>query len=180
MGTCETNGNRNQINSKHNAIKNVKSFNHNRKDFSNGALKNKNFEANQKGKQLVNYQNKINQVSPFRCIKSFEAHDNKIVSLIILYNGFIVSGSIDGIIKIWDINSQKCLRILHESGKVICMLEFDPGQILTGTDENEIHLWDINNPQNNFLYAFKGHQLWINCLVNVIKTILLVAQMIQT
>jgi len=48
MGTCETNGNRNQINSKHNAIKNVKSFNHNRKDFTNGDLKNKNFEANQK------------------------------------------------------------------------------------------------------------------------------------
>ena len=166
---CESNGNQKQIYCKHNAIKNAKSLNHNKKDFTNDKLKNKNYEAGQKGKTLANYHNKINHISPFRCVKSFEAHDNKIVSLIELYNGSIVSGSIDGIIKIWDINSQQCLRTLHETGKVICMLEFEPGKLLTGTDENEIHLWDINNPQKNFLYSFKGHLLWINCLVKCDK-----------
>ena len=166
---CETNGNKKQIYSNNNIVKNVKSFNHNRNDFTNDNLKKKNFEAGQKAKQLVNYHNITNHISPFRCVKSFEAHDNKIASLIALYNGSIVSGSIDGIIKIWDINSQQCLRTFHETGKVICMLEFDPGKLLTGTDENEIHLWDINNTQKNYLYSFKGHQLWINCLVKCNK-----------
>jgi len=166
---CESNGNKNQIINNHHAIKNVKYFNHNRKDMTNNDFKKNNSKTDQKAKELINAHNKINQISPFRCVKSFEAHDDKIVSLIELYNGSIVSGSIDGIIKIWDINSQQCLRIFHESGKVICMLEFEPGKLLTGTDENEIHLWDINSPQKNVLHSFKGHMLWINCLVKCDK-----------
>lgn len=168
MGTvqwCDSNGNKNQINNNINAIKKTKTFNNNRKGFVNDTLKNKNIEAGQKAKQLTNYHYKINELSPFRCVKSLKAHDNKIVSLIELYNGSIASGSIDGVIKIWDIYSQQCFRIINESGKVICMLEFIPGKLLTGTDENEIHLWDINNPQKNPLRSFKGHLLWINCLV---------------
>ena len=107
----------------------------------------------------------INQQSPFRCIKSFTAHDNKIVSLIELYNGLIATGSYDSTIKIWDINSQQCLKVMNESGNVLCLLEFFPGKILSGTDENVINLWDINNSYNQSLYTFDGHLLWVNCLV---------------
>jgi len=107
----------------------------------------------------------INQQSPFKCIKSFAAHNDKIVSLIELYNGLIATGSYDNTIKIWDINSQQCLKTINETGNVLCLLEFVPGRILSGTDENVIHLWDINNSYNQSLCTFEGHLLWVNCLV---------------
>ena len=104
-----------------------------------------------------------NSTSNFSCIKSFEAHDNKVVCLIELYNGLIASGAYDGTIKIWDINTQQCIKIINVSENVLCLLEFVPGTILCGTDGSIITVWDINSTQN--LGSFEGHLLWINCLV---------------
>ena len=47
--------------------------------------------------------------SLFSCINTFEAHDDKIVSLIELSNTNIASGSYDSTIKIWDVPSQRCI-----------------------------------------------------------------------
>ena len=46
-----------------------------------------------------------NSKTSFSCIKTFEGHNNKIVSLIELSTGEIVTGSYDATIKIWDINT---------------------------------------------------------------------------
>lgn len=100
----------------------------------------------------------------FTCIKTFEAHDEKIVALIELSSGYIATGSYDCTIRIWDVNTQRCLKVIQEYGHVLCLLEFEPNFILSGTDNNTIQLWDINNPKKE-LFSFEKHLLWVNCLV---------------
>lgn len=115
----------------------------------------------------TNINNKLsirNSTMPFSCIQTFEAHNDKIVSLIELSSGEIATGSYDRTIKIWDINTQLCKKSIEETGNVLCLLEFRPGFILSGTDENKIQLWDINNSYNKPLNSFEGHLLWVNCL----------------
>ena len=98
------------------------------------------------------------------CIKSFEAHQEKIACLIELNSKKIATGSYDRTIKIWNINNYKCEKIINEEGNVFCLLEFEENKILCGTSRNIINLWDINIEYNMSLSSFNGHELWINCL----------------
>ena len=112
----------------------------------------------------INKSSTLGMGNPYTCIKSFEAHDEKIVSLIELSSGNIATGSYDCTIRIWDMQTQKFIKIIQESGHVLCLLEFQPNLLLSGTDNNTIQLWDINNP-NKELFSFEKHLLWVNCLV---------------
>jgi WD40 repeat protein len=188
---CETLGKKSQLDNNQNNLNNKYSLNMDIRDSALASSVNNNIQSQNpvssinenmlksstisfKTNETIQIQNtpsinnsikSINQQSPFKCIKSFVAHNNKIVSLIELYNGLIATGSYDSTIKIWDINSQQLLKIINEAGNVLCLLEFEPGKILSGTDQNVINLWDINNSYNQSLSTFEGHLLWVNCLV---------------
>ena len=103
----------------------------------------------------------------FSCIKTFKGHVGKIVSLIQLSSGKLASGSYDNTIHIWNMNYEKEEKIINENGRVFALLEFENDKLLAGTSENVIDLWDINSVDNNCLYSFEGHELWINCLVKI-------------
>lgn len=103
---------------------------------------------------------------PFKCVQSFQAHQEKIVSLIELHDGKIATGSYDSTIKVWNLEKEECEKTINEIGYVLCLLEFKDNMILSGTNENSIQLWDINNNYSNqSLFVFQGHELWVNCLV---------------
>ena len=188
---CETPGKKSQLYNNQNNLNNMYSLNIDKRDFDLANSVNNNIQSQNpvasinenilknsttslKPNETIPIQNtpsinnsvqSINQQSPFKCIKSFRAHENKIVSLIELHNGLIATGSYDSTIKIWDIYSHQILTVIKETGNVLCLLEFDPGKILSGTDQNVINLWDINNSNNQSLCTFEGHLLWVNCLV---------------
>ena len=156
---CETNGNKNQLDSNQNNLNRKYSLNIDKTDSilvspsnnynqsqnqvvsvssnenilrnSTTSLKTNETIPTQNNPSINNNIKTIEQQSPFRCIKSITAHNNKIVSLIELSNGLIATGSYDSTIKIWNINSQQNLKIINESGNVLCLLEFEPGKILT-------------------------------------------------
>jgi WD40 repeat protein len=64
-------------------------------------------------------------------------------------------------------NYEKEEKIINENGRVFALLEFENDKLLAGTSENVIDLWDVNSVDNNCLYSFEGHELWINCLVKI-------------
>ena len=97
--------------------------------------------------------------------KSLNGHKDKIVSLIQLKSGYIVSGSYDSTILIWDLEKEKSIREIKEIGYVFCLLEFEPNMLLSGTSENNIGLWDLNQESNKYIFNFLGHEYWVNCLV---------------
>ena len=99
------------------------------------------------------------------CVKTFEGHTEKIVSLIELSSGELASGSYDNTIRIWNINNGNTEKIINEDGRVFALLEFEKNKLLSGTSNNTINLWDLNSSNDKCLYSFNGHELWINCLV---------------
>ncbi len=101
----------------------------------------------------------------FECIKTLKGHSEKIVSLIELSSGKLISGSYDNSMRIWDINNNTQDKIINENGKVFCILEFEKNKILIGTSENCINLWDINYNNDKCIFSFTGHDLWVNALV---------------
>ena len=118
-----------------------------------------------------NNEYKIRNSSPkqeknkFTCIKTLIGHTNKIVSLIELDSGKLVSGSYDNKIRIWDLNEKNGEeKVINESERILSLLEFEKNKILSGTGDNSINLWDLENPEEK-IYSFKGHDLWVNALV---------------
>jgi WD40 repeat protein len=131
------------------------------------------FEVNNKGSyNEINTSN--SNISPyggmnsirFNCVKTIEeAHDEKIVCLIELSSGKIATGSYDCSIKIWNLNTFECENVIRETEYVLCLLEFEKDMLLSGTSNNTIQLWDLKNTFGQCLHTYKGHLLWINCLV---------------
>ena len=105
----------------------------------------------------------------YKCIKTIEGHQEKIVSMIELFNGLVATGSYDCLIKIWDIENSICIKSIKENGFIFCLLEMEPNFILSGTNKNTIQLYNINsfseNEADECIFSFKGHDLWVNCLV---------------
>ena len=115
-------------------------------------------------KRIVNTVNtQIN--NKFSCVKTLMGHTNKIVSLIEIESGKLVSGSYDNTIRIWDINDKiGNEQVINESERILSLLEFEKNKILSGTGDNSINLWDLENPSEK-IFSFKGHELWVNALV---------------
>ena len=132
--------------------KNIKNSNILNSQISNNKNNNINIEYGIKKKE-------------FECIKTLKGHSEKIVSLIELSSGKLISGSYDNSMRIWDINNNTQDKIINENGKVFCILEFEKNKILIGTSENCINLWDINYNNDKCIFSFTGHDLWVNALV---------------
>ena len=76
-------------------------------------LKNKNIEIK-------------NEKNKFACVKTLLGHTNKIVSLIELESGRLVSGSYDNTIRIWDLNEKNGEeKVINESERILSLLEFE-------------------------------------------------------
>ena len=144
-----------------NGIKDSKRENNKNVDLNN----NSDFKRNcvNKNNMINNDSNYVNN-HKYKCIKTLEGHENKIVSLIQLNSGNIATGSYDYSIRIWNIENWKCILKFYEIGYVFCLLEFEPQMLLTGTSENNIGLWNLNNPKD-YIYNFNKHVLWVNCLI---------------
>ena len=104
----------------------------------------------------------------FKCFKTISGHEDKIVCITELSSGKIATGSYDNKIKIWNLSSYNEEKTIKEEGNVLCLLEFENGMLLSGTNKNNINLFDLNNNlNNNKIFSFKGHQLWVNNLVKI-------------
>ena len=109
----------------------------------------------------------IKNIKNFKCIKSLGGHTEKIVSLIELSSGQLVTGSYDYTIRIWNTNYDKEDIIIEEKSRILCLLEFEKNKILCGTSNNLINLYGIEGLKYEYLYTFVGHTLWINCLIDI-------------
>ena len=119
--------------------------------------------------EIINY-NEISTLNSFKCLKTIHGHNDKIVCVTELSMGKIATGSYDNTIKIWNLNSicEECERTINEEGNVLCLLEFENGMLLSGTNKNNINLFNLNqNLNNNKIFSFMGHELWVNCLIKL-------------
>ena len=78
------------------------------------------------------------------CIKTLNGHKAGIVSLISLFDGRLVSASIDQTIKIWDINTGNCLATLPVNNGVSSIALLSSNYLLS-VGGNKITLWNIKD-----------------------------------
>ena len=63
--------------------------------------------------------------------------------LVLLHNKHIVSGSDDGIVRVWDVDTGKCLQTLKgHTDQVNCLAALSDGCVASGSDDETIRIWD--------------------------------------
>jgi WD40 repeat protein len=125
---------------------------------------NKYIQINEENNTITQEKDKLKHYYNYKTLKE---HENRVLSLIQLESGYLVSGASDGSIIIWDIYKNELISKFYEIGQILCLLEFEPNILLVGTSENNIGLWDLNTLHDNSLFNFLKHTLWVNCLVKI-------------
>ena len=115
-----------------------------------------------KEEETIRGKKEIYKISNYFCDKTIVGHPDKILSLIQLQSGLIVTGSYNEI-KIWN-SDLDLIKELQENGYVLCLLEFEKNIILAGTSNNNISLWNIDS-EDNSRNVLSGHKLKVNSLV---------------
>ncbi len=74
---------------------------------------------------------------------------------------YLVSGSTDRTIKIWDLHKRWCIRNFtgHGASVVSVSLSSDGEKIISSACERTIRIWDIN--ENNHSQELTGHKNWV-------------------
>jgi len=88
----------------------------------------------------------------FKILTEFHIHDNSVICLTLLSNGYLASGSQDKTIKIFDpknLNPSNLLSYEHKQ-PVVIICEFSNNKIISSCQDNLIYVWDIEN--KNFLF----------------------------
>lgn len=79
------------------------------------------------------------------CIKTLEGHTDNIVCLDFNHpKGMLVSSSMDGTVKAWDLYRNRCLGNLEGHNGTVRCLQLNEGRLLTGADDGTIKQWDLS------------------------------------
>ncbi|MBS1988096.1 hypothetical protein JST56_03830, partial [Candidatus Dependentiae bacterium] len=61
-----------------------------------------------------------------------------------LDDGQLASGSGDGTIKLWDLDTNRCIATLKgHTGWVFCITQLDDGRLASGSSDKTIKMWDL-------------------------------------
>lgn len=104
-----------------------------------------------------------------------KAHKSSIWSMIELSNGFLVSGSSDKSIKIWDVKNKNDKSVTTFRGTqghqatVFCLGEIEPTKIISGSEDKTLKIWDLDLKQCT-LSLIEPNNSKINSLVTMNDT----------
>lgn len=105
------------------------------------------------------------------CFKSIEGHTDSITCLDFNHpKGMLVSSSLDGTIRVWDLYHDQHLGNIEGHSAPIRCLKLNEARLLTGSDDGSIKQWDLSliqdDPSMNGsiveeTFTLKGHQAGI-------------------
>lgn len=84
-------------------------------------------------------------IEPGVCYKSLQGHDDSIVCLDFNHpKGMLVSSSMDGTVRAWDLHRNVCLGSLDGHTSVVRCLDLNEARLVTGSDDGSIKYWDLS------------------------------------
>jgi len=98
--------------------------------------------------------------------RSFTGHSHFISDVVISSDGqFVLSGSWDGTLRLWDINAGVCHRqfIGHKKDVLSVAFSADNRQIVSGSRDKSIKLWNTLG-QCKYTIEENGHTEWVSCV----------------
>ena len=106
----------------------------------------------------------ILNLETYECLKTFQAHSERINCIETLQNQTFMSGSKDKLVKQWNLEG-KCLKTFSgHTDEVTCLATFKD-DIVTSGSLNEIKVWDIES--GTCLHTLIGHTGWIKSLTSL-------------
>ncbi len=79
-------------------------------------------------------------------VRTLSRHGGGVRALALTGDGRVVSGSYDGTVKVWDLNSGQEQRTLSGHGGVVWALAMTgDGRVVSGSYEGTVKLWDLNS-----------------------------------
>ena len=69
----------------------------------------------------------------YELISSLNGHENIITCLIIALDRYVISGSQDKTVRVWDVVKKNCIRVLEGHSDFICCIRCDERRVLTGS-----------------------------------------------
>jgi len=97
-----------------------------------------------------------------------EGHNDCIMDMIMLKNGYLCTSSADENIRIWDWKQQKCLFFFKGHEKYVkCLCELSNGYLLTGSEDNSIGVWKEKSSSYENIKFIKGHSKSIRTLCQI-------------
>ncbi|NXD10629.1 FBW10 protein, partial [Nothocercus nigrocapillus] len=94
------------------------------------------------------------------CTKIFNGHSGTITCLDLFKDKF-VSGAKDGMVKVWDLESRKCLRTLKHNNS-ICVVKMNGTHVVSGCDKGLVKVWYVES--GTLIKVLEGHQGPVKCL----------------
>jgi WD40 repeat protein len=97
-----------------------------------------------------------------------EGHNDCIMDMIMLKNGYLCTSSADENIRIWDWKQQKCLFFFKGHEKYVkCLCELSNGYLLTGSEDNSIGVWEEKSSSYENIKYIEGHSKSIRTLCQI-------------
>ncbi len=95
--------------------------------------------------------------------KTLQGHSSAVFALTMLGDGRLASGSSDKSIKLWDVQTGKCVQTLQgHSDDVTALTLLGDGRLASGSGDNSIKLWDVQTGQ--CVQTLQGHSYCVNAL----------------
>ncbi len=103
-------------------------------------------------------------------VLTIQGHEGWITCLANLSIGdnqnLVASGSWDSLIRIWDINTGECLKVLRgHLDKITCIINLQKNFIASASQDRTIRIWDALTGE--CLKVFTGHHNRISCLISL-------------
>ncbi|KAI8968562.1 WD40-repeat-containing domain protein, partial [Mycotypha africana] len=84
------------------------------------------------------------------CFKTLQAHTDDILDLDFNHpRGMLVSSSLDGTVKAWDLYRYRCLGNLEGHKSIVRCLQMEGSHLLTGSDDSTLKFWDLSTIPNS-------------------------------
>lgn len=99
--------------------------------------------------------------------RSLRGHSHFVSDICITSDGsFALSGSWDGALRLWELNTGRCIRQFVSHRKDVITVAISPTnrQILSGGRDRSIKLWNILGQCKNTLSGQNGHSDWVSCV----------------
>ncbi|GAM26170.1 hypothetical protein SAMD00019534_093450 [Acytostelium subglobosum LB1] len=99
-------------------------------------------------------------------LRSLTGHSHYVQDVVISHDGqFALSGSWDGTLRLWDINSGATTRRFqgHEKDVMSVAFSFDHRQIISGSRDKTIRVWNTIG-ECKYVLSEDGHTEWVSCV----------------
>jgi len=121
-------------------------------------------ESSKKAIELGKNEEKLKEILNIKT-SIFEGHTGSVECVAITQDGkHFISGSYNGTLRLWDIESGKTIQIFEgHTYPVICVAITPDGKhFISGSRDETLRLWDIGSGKT--IQIFEGHTHWVKCV----------------